>query len=277
MPSLPPSGSPLCFKQLRTKHAVPIRGPDFSSVAAEPQGHRARRTAGRAIWQAAGNQRLRSYRRLGSNSNAQCQYHNDADAGHQNSQRRSVVFEPSPILTKLIHDVPATRELFPRTRSAVSSFPSHRGHAEASCRPSCRQGSAQPQKRSQGSGLSCCLVLCCYSQMSSLSLSSPVRLVYDRQRTARCPDGGRARELTRNSQPSGAGLEAGALGTLRSRRFFAAGTSRSPFRAIPVEGSPPDPVAIDISSPKMMMENRVAQQAPKIRIVMAYFPRTLIN
>jgi hypothetical protein len=112
---------------------------------------------------------------------------------------------------------------------------------------------------------------------ASLSLSSPVRLVYDRQRTARCPDGGRARELTRNSQPSGAGLEAGALGTLRSRRFFAAGTSRSPFRAIPVEGSPPDPVAIDISSPKMMMENRAAQQAPKIRIVMAYFPRTLIN
>src|SRR5262249_36617744 len=38
------------------------------------------------------------------NSNAHCQHQNDADAGHQNSQRRSVVFEPSPILTKLIHD-----------------------------------------------------------------------------------------------------------------------------------------------------------------------------
>src|SRR5262245_2005399 len=102
---------------------------------------------------------------------------------------------------------------------------------------------------------------------------------HDRQRTAMCADGGRARELTRNSQPSyGAGLEAGALGTLRSRRFFAAGTSRSRFRAIPVEGSPPDPVvAIDISSPKMTMENRPAQQAPKIRIIMAYFPHTLID
>jgi hypothetical protein len=42
----------------------------------------------------------------------------NADAGHQNSQRRSVVFEPSPILTKLIHDVPATRKLLPRTKMA---------------------------------------------------------------------------------------------------------------------------------------------------------------
>jgi hypothetical protein len=94
-----------------------------------------------------------------------------------------------------------------------------------------------------------------------------------------CPDGRRAKELTRNSQPSySVGLEAGALGTLISGGFFKAGTSRSPFRAIPVEGSPPDPVvAIDISSPKMMMENRAAQQAPKIRIIMACFLDTLIN
>jgi hypothetical protein len=81
---------------------------------------------------------------------------------------------------------------------------------------------------------------------------------YDRQRTAMCPDGGRAREPTRNSQPSySSGLEAGALGTLISGGFFRAGTSRSPFRTIPVEGSPPDPVvAIDISSPKMMTEKQ---------------------
>ena len=109
--------------------------------------------------------------------------------------------------------------------------------------------------------------------------TSRLSVGYDRQRTVMCPDGGSARELTRNSQPSyGVGLEGGALGTLVSGSFFAAGASRSPFRAIPVERSPPDPVvAIDISSPKMMIENRAAQQAPKIRIIMAYFPHTLIN
>ena len=113
--------------------------------------------------------------------------------------------------------------------------------------------------------LSCCLIACPPG--------------YERQRTAMCPDGERARELIRNSQPSyGAGLEVGALGMLVPGGFLAAGTSRSPFRAIPVERSPPDPVvAIDISRPKMMMENRAAQHAPKIRIIMAYFPHTLIN
>src|SRR5262249_12863052 len=101
--------------------------------------------------------------------------------------------------------------------------------------------------------------------------TSRLSVGYDRQRTVMCPDGESARELTRNSQPSyGAGLEVGALGTLAPGGFFAAGTSRSPFRAIPVEGPPADPVvAIDISSPKMMMENRAAQHAPKIRIIMA--------
>jgi hypothetical protein len=94
-----------------------------------------------------------------------------------------------------------------------------------------------------------------------------------------CADGERARELTRNSQPSyGAELEVGALGTLISRGFFAAGISRSPFRVIPVEGSPFGPVvAIDISSPKMMMKSRPAEQAPKIRIIIAYSPHALTN
>jgi hypothetical protein len=113
----------------------------------------------------------------------------------------------------------------------------------------------------------------------SLSLSSPIPSGYDKQRTAMCRNGVRARELTRNSQPSfSAGLRAGVPGPLISGDFFAAGTNRSPFRVIPGEGSPPNPVvAIDISSPKMMMENRAAQQAPKIRIIMACFPHTLIN
>src|SRR5262249_45462148 len=161
--------------------------------------------------------------------NAQCQHQNDADAGHQNSQRRSVVFEPSPILTKLIHD---GNPCYARTLLTAEKVSGVRLLAHPKC--------------------VAFFVIACASG-------------HDRQRTAMCPEGGRARELTRNSQPSyGAGLEPGALGTLRSRRFFAAGTSRSPFRAIPVEGSPPDPVvAIDISSPKMTMENRPAQQAPK--------------
>ena len=141
------------------------------------------------------------------------------------------------------------------------------------------QSAARPRRKSQGCALSCCSFFAASAHprcVAILVIACPSG--HDRQRTAMCADGGRARELTRNSQPSyGAGLEAGALGTLRSRRFFAAGTSRSPFRAIPVDGSPPDPVAIDISSPKMMMENRAAQQAPKIRIIMAYFPHTLIN
>jgi len=241
-----------------------------------------------------------SRKTVGSNSNARCKHQNDANASDQDGQCRPVVFEPSPILTELIHSgkslLPAI--FFPGPKwlggpggiaspfsSARPDFALIRLHIEFSDNgrlvvvlpigvvvvlvssgshgSSCRQSGdkAHPSVEALGCALSCCLGLLLLAHPKCVAfLVIACSSGYDKQRMAMCPNGERARELTRNSQPSyGAGLEVGALGTLVSGGFFVAGTSRSLFRAIPVERSPPDPVvAIDISSPKMMMENRAA-------------------